>query len=340
MSAYLLGLQYFLPETIRSNEDLVALNPGWNAEKIFRNTGIRQRRIAGPNETASDLGYVAAERLLAELDFDRNRIDALLFCTQSPDFFLPTTACLLQHRLKLPTSCGAFDFNLGSSGFTYGLWLARSLILSRAAAHVLLVVGDTYSKYLDSHDLATVAIFGDGAAAALIGPSPEKAIAQVGETVVGTDGSGAQHLMVANGCARFPRGTHAPAAHAETDTRRTEGDCLSMNGIEIFSFTLSTVQRGIAQLLERTSLRWDDVDLFLFHQANRFILEQLRRGMAIPEEKLPIDLEDCGNTVGASIPILVRRCRDAGLVKPGQRCVLAGFGGGYSWAMTDLAWGA
>ena len=128
MNAYLRGVNYCLAEGVRTNEDLVRMNPSWDAQKIYEKTGIRRRPVAGPEETASDLAFRAAERLLNELAFDRTQVDALIFCTQSPDYFLPTSACLLQHRLGLPTACGAFDVNLGCSGFTYGLWLARSLL--------------------------------------------------------------------------------------------------------------------------------------------------------------------------------------------------------------------
>jgi 3-oxoacyl-[acyl-carrier-protein] synthase III len=329
MNCHILGVQYHLPEGRRTNEDLVQANPGWDAEKIFQKTGIRARRVAAVAETAGDLGYLAARRLLDELDFDPARVDVLLFCTQSPDFALPATACLLQERLGLPNSCGAFDFNLGCSGFTYGLWLARSLITSGEAANVLLIVGDTYSKYCNVHDITTATIFGDGAAAALLAAAPEGAIATLGPTVVGTDGRGARNLIFrGGGCRR--------SQVAATDA---EAEHLFMNGPEIFSFTLQAVEGGIRRLLTRINLNPDDVDLFLFHQANRFMLERLRARMRIPEEKLPIDLEEFGNTVSASIPVLIRRCLDRGILRPGQTCVLAGFGVGYSWAMSAVTWG-
>jgi 3-oxoacyl-[acyl-carrier-protein] synthase III len=338
MNCHLLGVQYHLPDGCRTNEDLVEANPGWDAEKIFQKTGIRARRVAAVAETAGDLGYVAARRLLDELTFDPARIEVLLFCTQSPDFALPATACVLQERLGLPDSCGAFDYNLGCSGFTYGLWLARSLIRSGEAANVLLIVGDTYSKFCNLHDITTATIFGDGAAAALLAASPDGAIATLGPTIVGTDGRGARNLIFRGGGCRLSDGPGARGA-GEPDGCDPGGEHLFMNGPEIFSFTLHAVQAGIQRLLDRINLSWDDVDLFLFHQANRFMLERLRAKMRIPEEKLPIDLEEIGNTVSASIPILIRRCLDRGTLRPGQTCVLAGFGVGYSWAMSAVRWG-
>ena len=330
MKVHLLGVQYCLPATVRTNDDLVAANPSWSAAKIFRNTGIRQRCVTGPAETAADLACQAATKLLDELAFDRAAVDALLLCTQSPDYFLPTTACILQDRLKLPMTCAALDFNLGCSGFTYGLWLARALITSGSAANVLLLTADTLSKYCDPHDAATTPIFGDGAAAALISSSAQGAWAAVGPTVVGTDGRGWANLIVRTGAARHPH----PARGRDDDQR----DCLYMNGPEIFRFTLEAVHTGIRRLLDAVSLGWEAVDVFLMHQANRFMLEALRDTMKIPPEKMPIDLAEHGNTSSASIPILMCRCFERGTLHRGQKCVLAGFGVGYSWAMTELDW--
>jgi 3-oxoacyl-[acyl-carrier-protein] synthase-3 len=319
VNVYLRGVAYHLPDGTLSNDDLVRLNPTWDAAAIFRKTGIRSRRVAAPSETSTDLACRAAEKLLAEVACPREQIDALLFCTQTPDDLVPASACLLQLRLGLPRTCAAFDFHLGSSGFTYGLWLAGSLIRGGGATNVLLLAADTLSKQCDPHDLATVTLFGDGAGAALITRDGSAALARLGPTVLGTDGRGAEHLII-------PGGARRPEASQR----------VRMNGPEVFNFTLSAVPDGIARLLAAASLGWSDVDVFLLHQANGFILETLRRRLNLPAEKCPIDLEEIGNTWSASLPILLRRCLDRGAVRPGQRCVLAGYGVGYSWAMTDL----
>ena len=292
MKAYLRGVQYYLPAAVRTNDDLVAANPGWDAAKIFQKTGIRQRCTAGPEETAADLAWQAATRLLDELSFERAAVDALILCTQSPDYFLPSTACMLQDRLKLPTTCAAFDYSLACSGFTYGLWLARALILSGSAAHVLLLTADTYAKYCDIHDLVTSTIFGDGAAATLISSSAKDALAEVGPTVLGTDGRGWDNAIVRTGAARHPFPAPGP------DGR--QHNLISMNGPEIFRFALASVHAGIQRLLDTVSLTRESVDVFLMHQANRFMLESLRDTMKIPPEKMPIDLADLGNTVERS----------------------------------------
>lgn len=327
MNAYLRGIQYHLPEGVRTNDDLAEVNPTWDAEKIFAKTGIRSRHIAAPGETAADLACIAAEKLIDECALRRDAIDVLLLCTQSPDHLLPTTACLLQERLQLPTTCAAMDYNLGCSGFTYGLWLARALIRSGSARHILLLAADTYSRYCDVHDLTTATIFGDGAAAALITASPENAVATIGETLTGTDGRGKESLIVRSGCARQPE--------SENDRDRH----LYMDGPEVFAFTITTVHQAVRRLLDQLGMKPDQIDWYLFHQANVFMLKKLGQAMRIDLEKMPIDMEDLGNTVSATVPILIRRQMDRGAFAPGQHCLLAGFGVGYSWAMTHLRWG-
>lgn len=322
MKAYLRAVGYHLPSAVLSNEDLAARNPAWTPATLFRKTGIRERRIAAPGETSADLAFHAANRLFEETGIARSDIDALLFCTQTPDHFLPASACLLQDRLQLPTRCAAFDFNLGCSGFTYGLWLAGSLIRSSAARNVLLLAADTLSRECDPADGVTVPIFGDGAGAAIIGSEPARAVGLIGHTVLGTDGRGGQHLIIAGGASR---------------QRSPEADrCIRMNGAEVFNFTLTHVQDGIRQLLADLKLEDGTVDRYLLHQANGFILQTIRREMGLTEDQCPIDLEMTGNTSCASLPLLLRRCLDRGDVRPGHRCVLAGYGVGYSWAMTYL----
>jgi 3-oxoacyl-[acyl-carrier-protein] synthase-3 len=329
-------VQYHLPTGRRSNDDLGRLNASWSAADIYRKTGIRARPVAADGETTSDLAVQAAEKLLSELAFDRRRVDALLFCTQTADYYLPTTACIIQDRLGLPTSCAAFDFNLGCSGFTYGLWLARSLIQSGSAAKVLLLAGDTLSKYCSPNDQVTATIFGDGAGAALISDDAAGALATVGESVCGADGRGAPNLIIRAGGARMPRCAATAVARRDDYGNERSDDQVSMNGTEVFNFTLTAVEAGIRRLLEKIGVDWEDVDFFLLHQANAFILETLRKRMKLPREKLPIDLEETGNTSSASLPVLLRRLLDQGRLRPGARCVLAGFGVGYSWAMTYL----
>lgn len=338
MTAHLRGIGYHLPVGRRTNEDLVRLNPKWDGDSIYAKTGIRSRPIATAGETAADLGYSAAENVIEQCRFDRANIDTLLLCTQSPDYALPTTACLLQERLKLPPDCGALDVNLGCSGFTYGIWLATALIESRSAESILLVVADTYSKYCSIHDLATSTIFSDGGAAAIITASSEGALARFGRTVVGTDGRGGEHLIVRAGGARCPRSERTAEVRRDRSGNERSDEHLFMNGPAVYSFALSRVPEAIDKLLNDAGLTLDVIDLFLFHQANRFMLRELGAKMGIQAERMPIDVEHLGNSAGASLPTLLCRCMERGVLRPGDRCVLAGFGVGFSWAVTYMEW--
>lgn len=329
---FLNAISHHLPSTILTNEELTSIHADWSPEKVYRKTGIRERRIAAEGETAADLGYQAAEKLLERSGTDRDSIDALIFGSQAPDYFLPPSACILQHSLGLRTTCAAFDVTLGCSGFTYGLWLATSLVKSGSAKKVLLISADTYARYCDRNDLTTATLFGDGAGAALISSSPEGALAEIGPTIVGTDGSGAEHLIVRGGAGRY----WSEARHESNVSGRP---WLYMNGPEVFSFSIQSVKPGIQELLDRIGMGWDEIDWFLMHQANRYMLEQLRNKLDVPAGKMPIDVEFTGNTANASIPILISRGIEAGWLGKGpSHCVLAGFGVGFSWAMTYMKW--
>ena len=317
----------YLPETVEDNSLLEARFPRWNMDLIYAKTGIRVRHVAAEDQCASDLGVAAAEKLFARHHVDRRSIDFLLFCTQTPDYPLPTTACLIQDRLGLPTSIGALDFNLGCSGFVYGLSLADGLIRSGSARRVLLITAETYSKYIDSTDRSLRTIFGDGAAATLIEASSKPSLSSF---VFGTDGSGANSLMVAQGGAR-------PAAQAiRPQKRKRWPSSLYMDGPELVKFTLSAVPPMIDQLMADTGWTRDDVDLYLMHQATFFMLEHLRARLKLDEEQLPVVLEKYGNTVSSTMPLLIHDLRAEGRLRPGTRSLLAGFGVGLSWA--GCAW--
>ncbi len=339
MKAFVRAIEVYLPQTVLSNDQLSLEFPGWSAAKIEQATGIRERRIAASDEFASDLAAAAVQRLFASGVCRPSEIDYLLYCTQSPDYYLPTTACLLQERLSIPSSAGALDFNLGSSGYVYGLGLAKGLIETGQARSILLVTADCYSKFMHPQDRSVRTLFGDGASASLIQgmESPEDLL---GPFVYGTDGAGAANLIVPCGGLRQPiRGSAVDLIEDDNGNRRTS-DSLYMNGAQIFSFTLSAVPRLVHQALERASLSIDAVDLFVFHQANRFMLEHLRRKLAIPIEKFVFALDKAGNTASSTIPIALRQAQDSQMLHGGQNILLVGFGGGYSWGATFLRWQA
>ena len=316
-----------LPETVETNDQLRAQFPKWDMDLIYSKTGIRARHIAAPGECASDLGVAAAEDLFSRYGIDKGSIDFLLFCTQSPDYPLPTTACLIQDRLKLPTSIGALDFNLGCSGFVYGLGLADGLIRAGSARRVLLITAETYSRYIDPEDRSLRTIFGDGAAATLVEAVDEPSLSAFS---YGTDGSGADTLFVAKGGARTGATALAPRK------RQRWPSPLYMDGPSLVCFTVDSIPRLIETVLSTAGWRKDQVDLYLMHQATHLMLDKLRQRLDVDADRLPMVLEDCGNTVSSTIPILIDELRSQGRLHPGMRSLLVGFGVGLSWA--GCAW--
>lgn len=328
------AISYYLPPEQLTNEKLSSEFPEWSVDKIAAKTGIHTRHIAAPDVCASDLAYESAIKLFAEHNLNPQEIDFLLLCTQSPDYFLPTTACLLQERLGLPTTIGALDFNLGCSGYVYGLSLARSLIASGDAKNVLLITAETYSKFIHPKDKSVRTLFGDAAAATLIKAGGK---GKIGTMIFGTDGRGGENLIVKKGGSRLST-IDAPSHEIEDEYGNIHNDqCLYMNGAEIFNFTLATVPASVNKLLLQTGWALDEVDLFVFHQANRYMMEALRKLLKIPAEKFQIFMEDCGNTVSSTIPIALYHAHLAQKIKPGSKVMLLGFGVGYSWAGCALA---
>ena len=312
-----------LPERVETNAQLQAEFPNWDIDLIFAKTGIAARHIAAPGECASDLAVAAAKRLFHQYDINPHSIDFVLLCTQTPDYPLPTTACLLQSRLGLKTSVGALDFNLGCSGFVYGLSLADGLIRSGAARRVLLLTAETYSKYIHPGDRSLRTIFGDGAAATLVEGVDEPTLSAF---QFGTDGTGADTLLVTQGGAR-------PAEDAIKPRHRQRWEsALYMDGPSLINFTVAAIPQLVANILAAAKITDKDVDLYLFHQATLKMLDQLRERMSVSPDRLPIVLENVGNTVSSTIPILIDALRRDGRLKRGTHSMLVGFGVGWSWA--------
>ncbi|HEY4177030.1 MAG TPA: ketoacyl-ACP synthase III [Kofleriaceae bacterium] len=305
--------------------DLVARVPGWDAEKVIKKTGIHSRPIVAPGETASDLAAIAAEKLFAG-GVDRAEIDALILVTQSPDYVLPASACLLQARLGLRDTTAAFDVNLACSGLPYMLWLGRSLIASGSARKVLLLFADTYSRYCRD-DVTIASLFSDGAAAVLLGADEKRAIAKVGPSLLGTDGASGEALIVRQGGARS-------AARGEPFTPLQ----LEMDGPAIFSFALARIKPQVEALLGQVGTTKDDVDRWYLHQANKFMLEALRTKLGVAAERCPIDVADVGNAATASLPMLLARQLAAGAIPPRCRSLVIGFGVGLSWGTSWVEW--
>ena len=337
-TARLCAIEYYLPKKVVTNDALAEGNPNWTAKKIAEKTGILNRHIASDDECASDLAVVAAEKLFKNNLVEKKDIDFLLFCTQSPDYFLPTSACLIQNRLGLPKSTGALDFSLGCSGYVYGLGLAKGLIETGQAKKVLLLTGETYSKYLKSDDRSLRSIFGDGGTASVIEARSGNTIEPIGPFAYGTDGGGGENLIVREGCHRAWSSSKSSEKCSEKYISTTQPPQLEMSGAEIFTFTLNTIPKLIDDILVSAQIQLSEIDLFIFHQANKFMLSHLRKKLGIPEEKFFLHLKNCGNTVSCSIPIALHAAVNEKKLKKGSRVLLVGFGVGYSWAATMLSW--
>lgn len=327
-------IAYELPVAVLTNDQLSTLFPEWPAEKILAKTGIASRHVAGENETAVDLAERAARKLFGDGFVKAREIDFVLLCTQSPDYKLPSSACILQDRLGIQKSAGALDYNLGCSGFVYGLALAKSLVVGGVARKVLLLTAETYSKYIHPMDKSVRTIFGDGAAATLVDDFATKSI---GEFVFGTDGGGAEKLIVRTGGAR---NAFSPDAEEVVDG---SGNCRTVNNVhmsgpDIFNFTLEVVPKTMDEVCAKNNLVRENIDLFVFHQANKFMLDTIRKVNLIPRDKFYVNLEDTGNTVSSTIPIALKRAEAEGMLKPGMKVMIVGFGVGLSWSGTILTW--
>lgn len=324
--AFIKAISYYLPETVVTNEELVKEFPEWSVDKVAQKVGVDSRHVAAENETAGDMAEKAARKLFAEYEINPKEIDFVMLCTQSPDYFLPSTACILQDRLGIPTSAGAFDYNLGCSGCVYGMAMAKGLITAGIAKNVLLLTAETYNKYLYPSDKSNRSIFGDGAAACLIST---EGFAEIGEFILGTDGSGANNLIVKTGASRQKVAT---GQFVEDDEGHIwYDDYLYMNGGAIFNFTLDAVPVMMKGILEKNGLEKDDIDYYVFHQANKFMLNTIRKVCVLPKDKFYVNLSTTGNTVSSTVLIGLKDCMENNSIKSGDQVMIAGFGVGLSW---------
>lgn len=291
--------------------DLSSDNPDWQTDRLFAKTGVMQRHLLGPKESPLTLAQTACDRLLERTG--RKKVGGLIYVTQSPESTIPATACLLHERLGLPEACLAFDLNQGCSGFVYGLSLASSLISSQAFDACLVVCAEAYSKYISPHDRTCRPIFSDGASAALV---VSDGVGDIGPFVFATDGSGAPNLTL-------------------TQQQANDGaskQLLHMNGPKVLDFTMEAVPNYVLELLKKAALSLEDVDLFIFHQASKVVLDRVGQRLAIDDSKIFRNYREVGNTVSATIPVAMEQAREARVLRPGMTTVLMGFGVGYSLA--------
>jgi len=311
------GIACAVPDKITKSEDYNEVFGEESVKKFINMTGVKTRHIALDEQCASDLCYVATKKLLEKLQWEPTSIDALILITQTPDYAVPATACILQHRLGLSEDCLAFDINLGCSAYVYGIWLAATMVSTQDINRVLLLVGDTSNFGINQSDSATAMIFGDGGTATALEKSEGKNL----KYFLKTQGSGFKAIMVPGGHARSRSKINMEASEYE----------LAMNGSEIFSFTITDVPRTIKSFMSQYNIDKNDVDMYVFHQANLFILKNLARKLGVSMEKLAVSIDRYGNTSGESIPLTLVDALGTEESKETIKLFLCGFGVGLSW---------
>lgn len=295
-----------------------------------KTAGVDSRRNAANDETASDLAVKAAEKLLKENEISPDEIDFLLYCTQSPDYFMPSTSCIIQGRLGIPTTAGAFGYDLGRSGYVYGLAIANSFVESGLAKNVLLLTADTISKYLHPQDKNRL-LFGDAASATLISST---GIASIGAFEKGTDGKGFEHIIIRNGGNRHRELTGKSITDGNGNVHYE--DYFDMDGESVFNFTVERIPSLVEGCLKKNNIQKEDVGFYVFHQANKYMLNTLRKLNKLPKDDFFVDLSDTGNTTSTTVPIGLVKSLKAGNIHNDMNVMVAGFGVGLSWAATIL----
>ncbi len=328
------GIASAVPEQTQGARELAALESSSTPEKIVEVTGVRTRHIARPGQTTSDLCFTAAESLLKSLAWDRASVQAIIFVSQTFDYAAPATSCCLQARLGLAKSCAAFDVAMGCSGYVYGMWIASSLVLA-GCQRVLLLAGETTSRIISPLDRAAVPLFGDAGTATALE-------AQDGPVIhfdMGTDGKGFDHLIIPAGGQRSPRTSQSSIRTLRENGSVRSDEDLDMDGPEVLAFSMREVPPLVTRILARAGWTREQVDFFVMHQANKWMLDQLAKRMRIPPASFPMALEDFGNTVSASIPLAITHRLRSALAHKSARLVLAGFGVGLSWGAVALEMG-
>jgi 3-oxoacyl-[acyl-carrier-protein] synthase-3 len=327
MSVTIERIEYFLPDTVVTNDDLQRENPSWDMESVVKKSGVQRRYIAEEGVTSLDLAVKACSKLFET--FDLKAIDGIIFCTQTPDLIMPSNAFLLHKHFQFPQNVLAFDFNLACSGFVYGLAISQGLIVSGVASKILLVNADTYSKLINRKDRSSRVLFGDGASVSLVSKSTSsKGILDI---ALATSGKDFESFYVPAGGCRVPmsRSTSEEKIDASGNVRSMNN--LAMNGFAVWRFIQSAVPRQIEGVLRRNKLAVDDIDLFVFHQASKLTLDSLIKILKIDERKVFLNIENIGNTVSASIPIALRDASEKGVLSRGDVILISGFGVGLSW---------
>jgi len=321
-----LDIEYHLPDQVVTNADFQASFPGWRVEQTEKRTGVLKRRIARLDETAYDLALIAVKKLFYKHPSLRDKVDAIIFCTQSPDYVMPSNAFLLQRDLELQNNLLAFDYSLACSGYIYGLLIASSFIKTGVAKNVLLVTADTYSKYIAVSDRSTRMLFGDGASASWIGFADqckaEPLIGSFDDFQCASDGKGWDKFIIKSGGNRQPVSANTEAGYH---------DKIFMNGLQVLNLVNDRVIKQLFVLLQKNDLEAKQIGQFFIHQASGLALDSLKKKLKVGPDQMFSNLESVGNTVSSSIPILIKDYFSQSNQPEGSRLLLCGFGVGYSW---------
>ncbi|URQ73748.1 ketoacyl-ACP synthase III [SAR86 cluster bacterium] len=308
------GIEYHLASKKENLKNLKENNPDWDVEKIFEKVGVKDRFISSEHETSLSLGINAAKKFSHKI---LKEVDCCIFVTQTPDFLLPNNASIAQDKLNLSNEISAFDINMGCSGFVYALSVASSFLESNIHSKILIICGETYTKYLNEHDRSTQPIFSDGASATILSKGKTS---KIGPFLFGTDGSGYDKLIFKNSGA--------------SKEFKNENKSIFMDGQSVLLFTMDKIPNLILELMETNNYSIDDIDFFLFHQASNVVLDNIQRKLKIPSEKLPRNASKFGNTTSSTIPILIKDLVNSKKLRRKMRIVCCGFGVGLSYGAT------
>jgi 3-oxoacyl-[acyl-carrier-protein] synthase-3 len=321
-----------VPKHVRSNNQLEDLLGSTELEKVLKNIGILEMRQVCDSITPSDLCCAAAERLFLDNNLNKDEIDVVLFLSQNGDYKIPATSPSIQHRLGLPTTTACFDITLGCSGYIYALSTAFAYASLPSVKNVLLLVGEAFSQIVSDKDKVNAPLYGDAGTATLISKG------NFGSSVfqLYSDGSGADSIKIPAGGARCPTNSETIITKEMEDGNFRSGHQLYMDGLEVFNFTLKVVPKSVKDALAETGDSIDSVDFFVFHQANRFMIDFFVKKLKIPTDKVPISLDTFGNVSSATIPLtLVTRLKNE-LAYTEKKLLMSGFGAGLSWGTAIL----
>lgn len=321
-----------VPKEVRFNKDLTYLIPPEEIDKVINSIGIEERRYVSKDTTASDLCEKAARQLIEKNNVNISEIDALIFVSQTSDYHQPATAPLLQHKLGIANTCLSFDINLACSGYVYGLATAFSFAQQESIRSVLLLVGETMSKTVSQYDKVSTPLFGDAGTATLI------AKGEFGESVFSlhSDGSGSDVIKMKYGGYRHPSCPEGFIEYIDEDGNKRSGEQFYMNGLDVFNFGMSVEPKDLKNLMKEVNITPDELDLLVYHQANKFMTDFFSKKLKVSTEKTPYSLKKYGNTSSASIPLTIASEITEDNYPKREKTILTGFGAGLSWASVFL----